>query len=111
MGHRVHVGGAEAGDEVQGAGTGGGEDDARTAAGASVAVGHVGGALLVAHQDVLELGVIGQALIDRQVRPAGVAEDEVDALLLQRLQHQVRSGHFVSLQQESPRLSVGGFAI
>ena len=52
--HRVHVGGAKPGHQVQRARSRGGEHDPRPAARAGVAVGHVSSALLVANQDVLE---------------------------------------------------------
>src|SRR4029077_1688907 len=76
--HRVHVCGREPGDEVQRAGRRGGEHNTRFAAGAGVAVGHVRRALLVPHEDVLELGVIRQVLVDGQVGAAGVAEYQFD---------------------------------
>src|SRR5260370_31235070 len=55
-----------------------------------------------------------QAMVEGQGGAAGVAENQLDTLALQRLQHHDRSGHFCSiapLQTRSPRLSVGGFAI
>ena len=49
-----------------------------------VAVGHVGGALLVAHQDQLDLRV-DQRVEDRHGSPTGEAKDVFDALPLQAL--------------------------
>ena len=94
--HRVHVRGAQTGDEVQRTRARGGEHDARLAAGARVAVRHVRGALLVADQDVLELRMLGQVLVDRQVGAAGVAEDVLDTFALQRLEDHVGSGQVVA---------------
>ena len=94
--HRVHVGGAESRDQVQGARTGRGEHDSRLARGAGVAVGHVRGALLMADQDVLEVGVLGQVLVDRQVGAARVAKDVLDTFALQRFQDHVGSGQLVA---------------
>ncbi len=50
--HGVHPGVGDAGDQVGGAGAGGGQADAGLAGDAGVGVGGVGGGLLVAHQDV-----------------------------------------------------------
>ncbi len=44
-----------------------------------VALGHVAGALLVAHEDVADRGVEDR-VVHRQDRAAGQAEDRVDAL-------------------------------
>ena len=41
---------------------------------AGVAIGGVGGPLLVAYQDVAQLRVLGQRLVQRQDRPPGKAE-------------------------------------
>ena len=54
--HRVHVGVGDRGDEVGRAGAGGRDRDADLVGCGGVALGGVAGALLVAHQDVAELG-------------------------------------------------------
>ncbi len=74
-GDAVEHGGGEAGDEVGGAGAGGGHADADAAAGAGVAVGHVGGALLVADEDVVDGGEFAEGVVDGEDGAAGVAED------------------------------------
>jgi hypothetical protein len=75
----------------------------------------VGGALLVADQDVFELRMLVQVLVDRQVGAARVAEYVFDSLALQRLQDHVRSGQLVSstpLKMKKPPTSrSGAFAI
>ena len=53
------------------------------ARGARVAVGHVRGALLVAHQDVVD-GKLAQRVVDGQNGAAGIAEDVGDAFADQR---------------------------
>jgi hypothetical protein len=83
----------ERGDHVQRARAAGGEADADFAGGAGVAVGHVAGALLVADQDVVELGVAGQGVVDGQVGAAGVAEDQVNAFSFKGSQQQFSSRH------------------
>ena len=79
MGMESMHGGGDAGDEVGGAGAGGGHADADLAGGARVAVGHVRGALLVAHEDVAD-GELAQRVVDGQDGAAGIAEDGGDAL-------------------------------
>ena len=74
-GDRVEHGGGEAGDEVGGAGAGGGHADADAAGRAGVAVGHVGGSLLVADEDVVDGGEFAEGVVDGEDGAAGVAED------------------------------------
>ncbi len=52
--NRIHVGVGDAGHQVRGAGAGRGNADPRLAGGPGVAVGSVGSALFVAHQDMLD---------------------------------------------------------
>ena len=52
----IHHRGGDAGDHVGGAGTGCRDGHADAAARARIAVGHVRGALLVANQDVVDVG-------------------------------------------------------
>ena len=68
------------GDEVGGAGAGGGEADAGAPGDARVTVGGVCGSLFVADQDVLDVGVLAELVIERQNNAAGVAEEDIDAL-------------------------------
>ncbi len=75
----VQHGGGDAGDEVRRAGAAGGHADADPARGARVAVGHVRGALLVAHENVVD-GELAQRVVDGQDGAAGIAEDGGDAL-------------------------------
>ena len=74
-GDGVEHGGGEAGDEVGRAGAGGGHADAGASGGARVAVGHVRGALLVAHEHVVDGGELAQRVVDREDGSAGIAED------------------------------------
>ncbi len=74
-GNAVQHGCCEAGDEVGGAGAGGGHADAGAAGGAGVAIGHVGGALLVADEDVVDGGEFAEGVVDGEDGAAGVAED------------------------------------
>ena len=67
--------------------------DARTAADARVAIGHVRGALLVPDEDVVERGVIGERVVDRQRGAARVAEDDLDPRTNERLAERVRAAH------------------
>ena len=86
---RVELGGGDPGDEVRGGGAGGAQADAHPAGGAGVAVGGVGGALLVADEDVAQVGVVAQDVVERQDDAARVAEQDVDALAEDRLHDDV----------------------
>jgi hypothetical protein len=55
-----------------------------TAGGVGVALGHVAGALLVAHEDVADRRV-DDRVVHREDRAAGQAEDHLDALHLEAL--------------------------
>ena len=85
IGIGVELRGADAGDEVGGARAGRAHADADPAGRAGVAVGGVGAALLVADEDVAELGVVAEDVVQRQDHAARVAEQDVDALAEQRL--------------------------
>jgi hypothetical protein len=54
----------------------------------------VAGALLVAHKDVLDRILLVQFVVDRQNRSAGISEDMLDAIVLERLQNHFRACHF-----------------
>ena len=82
---RVEEGGADAGHEVRRARAGRPHADADAAGDAGVAVGGVGAALLVADEDVAQLGVVAEDVVERQDHAAGVAEEDVDALAEERL--------------------------
>ena len=75
----VKHGGRQAGDEVGGSGTGGGHADAYSSGGAGIPIGHVGGALLVADQDVVDGGEFAEGVVDRQDGATGIAEDGAGA--------------------------------
>ena len=84
-GHGVQLGGGDARDQVRGAGTARPQADADPAAGPGVAVGSVGSALLVAHEDRAQLGIVGPDVVEGQDDAARVAEDDIDALADERL--------------------------
>ena len=88
---RVELGRADARDEVRRAGAGGAHADADLAGRAGVAVGGVGAALLVADEDVAELGVVAEDVVEGQDDAAGIAEEHVHALAEDRLAHDVRA--------------------
>ncbi len=75
------------------AGTGCDQHDARLAGGAGIALGRVAGALLVADQDVLDLGLLEQRVVDGKDGAAGIAEEMLDAVVLHRLDHHLGPGH------------------
>ena len=96
---RVHERVGQSGNGIGGAGTGGHQHAADLAGRARIAFGRVHGALLVPHQDVLDLRLLEQRVVDRQHRSAGIAEEVFDPLIGQRLDHHVRPGHFFAHRQ------------
>ena len=106
----VHVGVGDAGDGVGRAGAGGDEHHAGPAGGAGVALGHVGRALLVAHQNVLDILDIVQGFVNLQQGPAGVAEDVLDLLTPQTLEKYFGSDQFVSVVVHGSILLIDGKA-
>ena len=97
----------DAGDQVGGARARGGDADADPAGGARVAVGGEGRALLVADQDVPQRAT-DQRVVDRHDRAAGVAEDEVHALVLERLDEQAGAGRGDARRAAGRRHGVAG---
>ncbi len=77
-GNAIEHGGGNAGDEIGGAGAGGGDTDADFTGGTGVAVGHVRGALLVADENVMD-GELAQGVVGGEDGSARVAEDFVHA--------------------------------
>ena len=63
--HRVQVGIGNAGYQIGGSWTGGSKTYTYLATGPGVAVGGMGRPLLVAHQNMAELGILGQGIIQR----------------------------------------------
>ena len=80
-------------DEVRRAGPGRRHGDADLAGGARIALRHVAGALLVAHEHVLDRGLRrGERVVDRKDRPAGDPEADLDAARLERADDGLRAG-------------------
>ena len=82
--HGVHVGVGDRGDEVRGARARRGDRHADLAARRGVALGRVAGALLVAHEDVVERVGPHERVIRGQDRASGQAEHVFDAEELER---------------------------
>jgi hypothetical protein len=72
-GDGIEHGRGDAGDEIGCAGAAGGEADADLAGGAGVAIGHVGSALLVADEDVMD-GELAQRVVGGEDGSAGITE-------------------------------------
>ena len=92
-GNGIHQRVGEAGDGIGGAGTRGDEHAADLAGRARVTFRGVNRALLVAHQDVLQTILLEQLVVDRKHGAAGVAENVVDPLVGQNLQHHLGASH------------------
>ena len=78
--HRIHLRCGDAGHQVRGAWARGGDSHAHPAAHPCVAVGHMGAALFVARQDMVDR-IIQHGVVKRQVRAAGVAKYHLHAFL------------------------------
>ena len=91
----IHQRIGEAGDGIGGAGAGGDEHHADLAGGAGIALGRMHRRLLVAHQDVLDMVLVEQRVVDRQHRAARIAEDVLDALVGEGLDHHLGAGHLL----------------
>jgi hypothetical protein len=61
-GHGVHDGRGDPGDKVRRPWSRGCQADPYLARGAGIAVGRMGGGLLMAHEDVMNLGVLGKGV-------------------------------------------------
>ena len=81
----IEEGGPDPGHEVRRARPGRAHADADLAGDPGVAVGGVGAALLVADEDVAQLGVVAEDVVEGQDHAARVAEEDVDALEEERL--------------------------
>ncbi len=83
----------QAGHRVGRAGARGHQRHARLAGRAGIAFGHVDRALLVPDEDVANVVLQEEFIIDRKHGAAGVAEDDLHPLILQRLHDHLRTGH------------------
>ena len=95
-GHRVHLRRHQACNQVGGSGPGGGGAYSHFASGPGVAVGGHRGGLLVAYQDVTQLGIAGQRAVERQYSAAGQSENRVHAFPQKAFADDFRAGHFHS---------------
>src|SRR4029077_2055035 len=87
----IQHGGRYAGNHVGRARAGGSHGHAYAAAGSRVAVGHVGGALFVAHENVVQLG-FAKRVVHRKNRSARIAKNVAHPEPGQRFAENFRSG-------------------
>ena len=88
----VHQRVGESRHGIGGAGAGGDQTDPHAAADAGVALRGVYGALFVPHEDVAQaVAVVVECVVDGDDRPAGVAENRIDALAQERFDQGLRS--------------------
>ena len=78
---RIHQRIGEPRHRVRRAGAGGDEHHAHLAAGAGIAFRRVHRALLVAHEEVLDAGLLENLVVDRKNSAAGISEDVLYALI------------------------------
>ena len=88
----IHHGVDEAGDQIGGAGSGGGAADADLAGGARVAFGGEAGVLFVTHQDVPDV-VIVERVVEGKRDAAGIAEEAIDAFADEAFEQHFGAGH------------------
>ena len=100
MGEESSIGG-DSGDHVGCAGAAGGHGDADSAASARITIGHVGSALFVTHENVVELG-FSERIVHGKNGAARVAEDVLDPEVLERLAEDFRAGEFHSVLPVEP---------
>ena len=91
---RIHQGIGQRGDRIGRAGAGGDEHDARPSRRAGIAFGRVAGALLMADENVAQLRLMIEHVVDRQDGAARIAEQGIDAMILQGFDHHFRAGHY-----------------
>ena len=72
-------------------GAAGDEDNAGLSSRAGIAFGGMGRGLFVADKDMLDPVLLENGIIDREDRPAGIAENDVDAEVAQRLNEDIGS--------------------
>ena len=89
----VHQRVGEAGDRVGRAGPRGDQQHADLAGRARIALGGVRRPPFLTDENVTDLVLVEDRVVDRQHRAAGIAEDELDALILERLDHHFGAGH------------------
>src|SRR3546814_13960757 len=77
----------------------GDEHDARLAGGSRVTLRRMHGGLLMADQNVPDALLLEQRVIDRQHCAARIAEDHLDAQVLQRPDQYLRSAHFTRSEE------------
>ena len=78
---------------IGGARAGGDQHHANLAGGTRIAFRRVDRRLFVAHQDVANGVLLENCVIDRQHRAAGVAENHLNAVILQRAQYDLGTRH------------------
>ena len=95
--NRVHQRVGQRGHHVGGAGTRGHQHHAGLAGRAGITFGGVAGALLVPHQNVLDVGLLIELVIDWKYRTARIAENVLDAVVLHGAHDHGCAGHLVGV--------------
>ena len=94
---RVHQRIGQRGHHVGRAGPRGDECHARLSGRARIALRSMARALLVTHQDVLDIALLENLVIDRKHRAARIPEDVLDPVVLERTHDHRRAGHLVGV--------------
>ncbi len=94
---RVHQRVGQRRHHVGGAGTGCHQCNARQTGGAGIALRRMACALLVPHQNVLDVALLKDLVVNRKHSAAGIAEDVLDPVILERANDHRRAGHLVGI--------------
>lgn len=81
----IHVGGGNTGHRIGNAGAGGHEAHSDITRRARVGVGGMNRGLFVAHENVLDLVLLVQLVVDIEYRAAGIAPNELDFFISERM--------------------------
>jgi hypothetical protein len=90
---RIHHRVGKTGHGIRCTGTRGHQNHADLAGGTGIALRRMHGALLVAHEDVLDLILVEDRIVNGKNGPTGITEDMLDSLVLQSTDHHFGSGH------------------
>ena len=95
-GCRVHIGGGDTGHRIGQTRPRGHQDHSRLARGPGVAIGGVGGSLLVAYQHMLDIVLLVEGIVNMQYSTARITEQVFDTLLLKATDDNLGAGQFHS---------------
>ena len=103
--HRVHQRVGQPGHRIRGTRAARHQHDPDPAGRAGIALRGVHRTAFLAHQDVAQRVLLEQRVVDRQDRTTGIAENDIDALVDQRLDDDIRSTPRLGRHNRTPELT------